>query len=107
MADSSGVNGTATRSGPSRRQFLKGVGVAAVAAEGLLARAADTPAQTPANPAAPGAVTPPGLVQITLDINGKSRTVTVEPRTTLLSALRDRLLNINNKGINALSPRTP
>ena len=64
-------------------------GATVVVADGLIgANLAE--AQTPAAPAeAPRAVS--GEQPITLSINGQSRDVTVEPRTTLLSALRDRL----------------
>jgi xanthine dehydrogenase YagT iron-sulfur-binding subunit len=75
---------------PSRRKFLKGVGVAgagAALAEHLLAP--DLGADT-AKPKAPGDPIS-GSVDIALDINGQKRTVTVEPRTTLLSSMRDRL----------------
>ncbi|HLJ49357.1 MAG TPA: (2Fe-2S)-binding protein [Bryobacteraceae bacterium] len=47
--------------------------------------------ETEAEAAASAKVVGPGEVPITLNINGKSRNVTVEPRTTLLDALRDRL----------------
>jgi xanthine dehydrogenase YagT iron-sulfur-binding subunit len=78
-------------SGLSRRSILKGVGVAAVAGDALLARmtrAADGDAAPD-----PAALNKPisGNVKLTLNINGKDQQVTVEPRTTLLSALRDRL----------------
>lgn len=76
-------------SGLSRRGFLKGVGAAAVATDALLNRlplaSADEAASV--NPNEPVA----GNVKISLQINGQPRPVTVEPRTTLLSALRDRL----------------
>jgi xanthine dehydrogenase YagT iron-sulfur-binding subunit len=75
----------------SRRSFLKTVGAgaaAAVSADAVLAPAAEA-----AQPAAGGAGSPviSGPVKVTLSINGKDREVTVEPRTTLLSTLRDRL----------------
>lgn len=74
----------------TRRNFLKGVGVAAVSAETVLAEA--TKAVEPPAPAADAINTPiEGDVRITLTVNGQARPVTVEPRTTLLSALRDRL----------------
>jgi xanthine dehydrogenase YagT iron-sulfur-binding subunit len=41
--------------------------------------------------AEPGAPVGPGEVSIRLRINGQERTVSVEPRTTLLDALRNRL----------------
>ena len=84
-------NRTGPGSGMSRRGFLKGVGVAgagAVVGEGLLARA-DVPATEP-DPTATGRPVS-GEVKVTLTVNGQERPVTVEPRTTLLSALRDRL----------------
>jgi xanthine dehydrogenase YagT iron-sulfur-binding subunit len=70
--------------GFSRRAFLKGSGAAAAATalvgqEGL-AGAADK---------APAVVA--GQTKITLDVNGKKHEVTVEPRTTLLEALRTGL----------------
>ena len=83
---------TATPTAPantgwSRRNFLQ-VGAAALAGEAVLTRS--TEAQNAPNPAAMN--TPiSGSVQITLNLNEKDRPVTVEPRTTLLSAIRDRL----------------
>ena len=74
----------------TRRNFLKGVGVAAVSTEAVLARAAQA-----ADPAPPGAdavnTVLEGSVKLTLHVNDQDRQVTVEPRTTLISALRDRL----------------
>lgn len=75
---------------PSRRKFLKGVGVAgagAALAEHLMAP--DTGADTPKLNAPGDPVS--GSINIALDVNGQKRNVTVEPRTTLLSAMRDRL----------------
>jgi aerobic-type carbon monoxide dehydrogenase small subunit (CoxS/CutS family) len=73
----------------TRRSFIKGVGVAAVSAEAMLARAAHA---ADAPPAANALNTPiAGPVKISLTVNNQERPVTVEPRTTLLSALRDRL----------------
>jgi aerobic-type carbon monoxide dehydrogenase small subunit (CoxS/CutS family) len=71
------------------------VGVAAVAADAMLARATQgaEPAAGAAaepNPAALNTVIS-GEVKVTLQVNDQQRPVTVEPRTTLLSALRDRL----------------
>jgi xanthine dehydrogenase YagT iron-sulfur-binding subunit len=70
--------------GFSRRAFLKGSGAAAAAtalagSEGL---AADEPK---------GATVVAGQTTITLDVNGEKHKVTVEPRTTLLEALRNGL----------------
>lgn len=71
-----------------RRKFLKGVGLVgagAAIADQLLPQAAAQTAQAP--PA--GAV--PNAVQVTLQINGRKRAVGVEPRTTLLNAMRNHL----------------
>ena len=67
----------------SRRSLLQSAGVSGgVLTAGLLAEDAE----------AQGAVAVmSGEVEITLDINGKKRNVKVEPRVTLLDALRDRL----------------
>ncbi len=75
--------------GVSRRSFLK-VGAAALAADGLLGAALpDARAQAPAETGAGKVIA--GAVPVTLSLNGHDRTLTVEPRTTLLSAIRDRL----------------
>ncbi len=78
---------TAPAQGFTRRDFLKGFGGGALGA-GLLA-AAPAPKTAPAakGPATLG----PGAVPISLRINGRTRTVRLEPRVTLLDALRDRL----------------
>lgn len=73
----------------TRRTFLKGVGVAAVSTEAMLARAANA-AEAPPAPDALNTVLE-GPIKLTLDVNDQQREVTVEPRTTLLSALRDHL----------------
>jgi len=75
--DETGVN-------VSRRAFLKTVGVTGVAA-GVIA-GPETEAQA-AGPAPLG----PGEVPITLTIDGKPFKLSVEPRVTLLDAMRDRL----------------
>jgi xanthine dehydrogenase YagT iron-sulfur-binding subunit len=76
----------------SRRSMLKGVGAAAVAGDTLLARIARA-ADGPDAMQDPSVVNKPiaGDVKITLNLNGQDRQVVVEPRTTLLSCLRDRL----------------
>jgi aerobic-type carbon monoxide dehydrogenase small subunit (CoxS/CutS family) len=88
MRDSKGKG--AKQSGYSRRRFLQGVGVAgvgALVAEHPLLRAAETP------PPSPDATDRPisGNVDIVLNVNGQPRKVTVEPRTTLLNALRNNM----------------
>jgi xanthine dehydrogenase YagT iron-sulfur-binding subunit len=72
-------------SGYSRRGFLRGVGLSSSAAlsTGLL----ENPAE--ASPAA--GLAGPAAVPITLQINGKPYNVTLEPRVTLLDALRNYL----------------
>jgi xanthine dehydrogenase YagT iron-sulfur-binding subunit len=93
MADTP-VDQTANRTSPkglSRRSVLKGVGVAAMAGDSLLARMARAADEVP-QPDATSLNKPiSGQVKVTLNINGQDKQVTVEPRTTLLSALRDRL----------------
>lgn len=71
----------------SRRGFLKGAGGLAITSGALQAK----PSQTAAEPAQAGG--PQGLsgnVPLVLTINGERRQIEVEPRTTLLSALRHR-----------------
>lgn len=78
--------------GVSRRSFLKGIGIAAGASVAL-------PVMATGQDALPGGATAvPGLAEmgrgelsITLRINGEAKVLKVELRTTLLSALRDRL----------------
>jgi xanthine dehydrogenase YagT iron-sulfur-binding subunit len=75
---------------PSRRKFLKGVGVAGAGA--ALADHLLTP-EIKAEKEKTGLLGDPinGTVNITLDINGQKRSVAVEPRTTLLNAMRNHL----------------
>jgi len=76
--------------GFSRRRFLKGVGVAgvgAIVAEHRLLQAAE---QTPPAPSSTDKIVS-GNVEIVLTVNGQKRKVTVEPRTTLLNALRNNM----------------
>jgi xanthine dehydrogenase YagT iron-sulfur-binding subunit len=68
----------------SRRGFLKGLGAGSVAT-GLLTTVQNEAADT--NQKTRG----PGELPITLKINGRNQTVNVEPRVTLLDALRNRL----------------
>lgn len=68
----------------SRRDFFKSVGV------GSLATSVLTAAEAEAQATAPQAVGP-GEVPIRLTINGRAQTVNVEPRVTLLDAVRNRL----------------
>ncbi|HXE79821.1 MAG TPA: (2Fe-2S)-binding protein [Vicinamibacterales bacterium] len=68
----------------SRRAFLQSIGVTSVAA-GVLGTA-DAEAQTSGPPKLG-----PGAVPVTLRVNGKTHELPIEPRVTLLDALRDRL----------------
>ena len=72
--------------GVSRRGFLKGMGVGSVAT-GLIAAAGPKGLFAAEREAVAG----PGEVPVTLRINGQARELSVEPRTTLLDALRNRL----------------
>jgi xanthine dehydrogenase YagT iron-sulfur-binding subunit len=75
----------APKAGVSRRGFIRGVGLGGGAVGvGILGREAE--GQTAA-----AKVAGPGPVPITLQVNGKPYQLTVEPRVTLLDALRDRL----------------
>jgi xanthine dehydrogenase YagT iron-sulfur-binding subunit len=70
----------------SRRGFIRGVGIGGGAlGTGILEEQANAEPQ-----AAPGVVGP-AAVPISLKINGKATKVTVEPRVTLLDALRNQL----------------
>lgn len=75
-----------TTRGVSRRHFLRGVGATSVAA-GVLTGA--PPGEAAAAEASP--VVGPGKVPITLHVNGQRRSLSVQPRTTLLDALRNEL----------------
>jgi xanthine dehydrogenase YagT iron-sulfur-binding subunit len=67
----------------SRRGFIQGIGAGGGAiGTGLLEREAQ---------AAPAGIAGPGEVPITLTINGKPQKLSVEPRVTLLDALRNQL----------------
>jgi xanthine dehydrogenase YagT iron-sulfur-binding subunit len=74
-------------SGWSRRTFLQGTGAAAAATAlaGPLTALADEPQQAEARGTGPGAV------RITLNVNGRDMNTSVEPRVTLLDALRNYL----------------
>jgi len=79
----------------SRRRFIKGAGIAGVAASAgaLLADrtlAVEPESQNGGTGGAPG-VLGPGAVPVTLKINGKLHRLSLEPRVTLLDALRNHL----------------
>jgi xanthine dehydrogenase YagT iron-sulfur-binding subunit len=77
--------------GPTRRSFLTQLGVA-----GLTVTAAPLIAQSPAAPPPAEApaekpVSAPGAVPVELNINGKAYRLNLDPRTTMLDALRENL----------------
>ncbi len=83
---------TSSRRGLNRREFVKLVGGTGVAVSaGVLAGEGLLPAKLAAQAPAGGTVVGPGAVPLTLRINGEPQNVTLEPRTTLLDALRDHL----------------
>jgi xanthine dehydrogenase YagT iron-sulfur-binding subunit len=80
--------GTPRGGGLSRRAFLKGSGAAA-AASALTGQPAAQAAQD--TPAAKAVAVGPHAIPIELTVNGGKMTATVEPRVTLLDALRNYL----------------
>ena len=77
---------------PTRRNFLKQIGVAGVAATAaplLAASPAAPPTTQVPTPAAPPVI--PDAVPVVLNINGKQQRLMLDPRTTLLDALRENL----------------
>jgi xanthine dehydrogenase YagT iron-sulfur-binding subunit len=77
----------------SRRDFLKSAGVGGLATAVSAAAVNETDAQT--GPAAVG----PGEVPVTLLVNGKRVDLRIEPRVTLLDALRTRADLTGNKRV--------
>jgi xanthine dehydrogenase YagT iron-sulfur-binding subunit len=90
MSDEHEPKKKSDRHDPSRRKFLKGVGVAGAGAalvDHIIAP--DTTAATKKSIIDGQPVS--GNVDIVLNVNGAKRNVNVEPRTTLLNALRNHL----------------
>ena len=75
--------------GPSRRDFLRGSGLAAASAVLTGTAAAAIEEAGAVQEAGPKVVS--GLVEVTLKVNGQEQKASVEPRTTLLDTLRNRL----------------
>ena len=75
--------------GLSRRDFLRGTGAAAATA--ALAESAGRPLAEAAPVRTDVVAAGPGPVKLTLDVNDAKMTTTVEPRVTLLDALRNYL----------------
>ena len=72
---------------PGRRKFLKGVGI--VGAGAAIADQLWVEADAEEVQATPSTLT--GTAKIVLNVNGQKREVEVEPRTTLLNAMRNHL----------------
>ena len=72
---------------PGRRKFLKGVGI--VGAGAAIADHLWVEAEAEEAQATPATIT--GTDKVVLDVNGQKREVQVEPRTTLLNAMRNHL----------------
>ena len=79
--------------GVSRRDFLKSAGVGGLATAVTAAGETDVDAQ--AGPRVVG----PGDVPVTLTVNGKRVDLKIEPRVTLLDAIRERVDLTGNKRV--------
>jgi len=77
----------------SRRDFLKSAGVGGLASAVTTAGVAEADAQTGAR------VVGPGDVPVTLTVNGKRLDLQIEPRVTLLDAVRNRADLTGNKRV--------
>jgi xanthine dehydrogenase YagT iron-sulfur-binding subunit len=84
-AGSPASGGDSPRSGFNRRDFLRGSGAA------IAATAAATAAEDAVAEDKPATVVPAKAVEIKLNINGADHALKVEPRVTLLDALRNDL----------------
>ncbi len=90
MSDDHEQNRKGSTYAPSRRKFLKGVGVAGAGAalvDNFLTNDAGAARAAVVDPGAPVS----GTIKITLDVNGQIKPATVEPRTTLLNTLRNHI----------------
>ncbi len=77
------------KQGVSRRTFLRGAGVTTA---GTVALASGMLSFTAAEPApAKTAILGPGEAEVKFSVNGRQRTLWIEPRTTLADALREHL----------------
>lgn len=73
--------------GITRRELFKGIGAGAIAGGVMSSRRA----RAGGGPGGRTTVLGPGPVAVTLTVNGVSHALSIEPRTTLLAALRDQL----------------
>jgi xanthine dehydrogenase YagT iron-sulfur-binding subunit len=89
MSDATGQD--TSRSGLSRRQFLRGSGLSAATAAITGSATALAEAAEADEKKADAVGMGPGLVALSLDVNGKKIDLKVEPRVTLLDALRNYL----------------
>src|SRR5437899_8299638 len=89
MAPKDDTRDTPERGGVSRRTFLKSAGVGGLAAGVVGVGEAD--AQVPVRTVGPGEV------GVTLTVNGKRVELKIEPRVTLLDAIRQRADMTGNK----------
>jgi xanthine dehydrogenase YagT iron-sulfur-binding subunit len=80
------MNDIMETSGVSRRQFLKGSSAAAA-----VTALSTVPSETEAAQEAAAAGIGPAGVKISLQVNGRAMSTTIEPRVTLLDALRNYL----------------
>lgn len=83
--------GSDDASGVSRRQFIKGTGLASVAVSATVLLGDEVAKAAGKLQGSEGKWVGPGPVDVTLRINGKEHKLQLEPRVTLLDALRDRL----------------
>jgi xanthine dehydrogenase YagT iron-sulfur-binding subunit len=90
MSDEHEPRGKNSGHDPSRRKFLKGVGVAGAGAALVDHLITSETKVTAKNSLAAGEPID-GTVNVVLDVNGAKRSVAVEPRTTLLNALRNHV----------------
>ncbi len=92
LAPGNAEEGCGADGGVSRRKFLQTLSLGATAAtlpeHGLLGR---SPPAEPEPQAAADAALGPGAVPVTLKVNGQAVKLSVEPRVTLLDALRNHL----------------
>ena len=81
------------KKGISRRRFIQGIGGSAIGTAALgSAQQGYAAGEKPV-------VVGPDVVKIKLTVNGKKRTLKVEPRATLLDVLRDRLTHTGTKRV--------
>ncbi|MGI6454587.1 MAG: (2Fe-2S)-binding protein [bacterium] len=88
MSDQNGSHAEEQKREFSRRLFMKGMGTSVISASAISGGVA---AAAEAESSEAGDAIGPGLVPLSLKINGKEYNVKAEPRETLLEVLRNRL----------------